>query len=554
MNKYINKDDFFRLDEQRPSAHWSWHVLAVAVCIIFAIWVWLLNPGDSLSADQINIVTLQMVKEHPDNFSRDLVFSGNAGDFYPYLYRMLIKKATDQFGIAGGHLILQFPLALIYLVVMYFVLYSLTRSVPAALLTALFSCLWRSSMGGSYWGLDRLNAVQPRSFVLVLVPLLLLTGWKYRRSKWSLLVFGTLGLLMNISPPGALFFAVPLWIATLFDEDRLTKKKVQLLLGALAALIIGAGPFIYSHITARTEALAVLSPEEKKLYMEALQFYFSWISAFPEPLRRVASVILDFMPVLLLGAAGWALRGRNRGPFDRWLLMFFLFTMVGFVVIQYIMQEVNAFFKEAPPILDIHRGQRYAYLPLYIYTAVLLRYLFDRLEKYERLILIVLFGVLVTVIPLVDFSEERGDSGEQQWKNNITHFDKLIKGKKIEVIGRNKQLVPVARWARENTPVDSLFIVGRYREFRVYALRSIVSVVKDGGIAFYNGPKKMIEWYRIQKNVEQIKESPNIEDIAKLAKGTSADYIVLPQNVRPAAGWRQVYKDSLWTVYAPVPD
>jgi len=542
------KDDFFGIDEQRSSAHWGLHVLACVVCVIFAIWVWLLNPEDHLCPDQINIVTLQLAEEYPENFARDPIFSGNAAHFYPYLYRVIIKKFIDKFGLVGGHRILQFPLTIGYLVVMYFVLYALTRSVPASLIVTLFSSLWRDSMGASYWGMDRLQTVQPRSFVLVLLPLLLVMAWKYRQSWWFLVVFGVLGLLMNISPPGALFFAIPLWIATL-GEGRLTKQKLQLLAGAIAALIIGAGPFIYSHITARTEAVAALSPQERQLFMEALQFRFSRMSSFPEPLGTVGTVILSFSPVLLLATAGWALRGQNRGPFDRWLLIFFLFTMIGFVVLQYVMQEISASLDEAPPIANIHRGQKNAYLPLYIYAAVFLRYLFGQLGRPERRILIAVAGVLVAVMPLVEFSRGKGNSGKR-WENNVNDFSELMRGEKIETIGW--RVIPVAQWARQNTPVDSLFLFGRYKEFRIYALRSIVGVSTDGGIAMYNGPRKMIQWYKTEKALEQITAHYDAKGFAKLAKETGSDYIVLPAYVPAVPGWKPVYKDNYWTVYAPL--
>lgn len=548
------KDDFFGIDEQRSSAHRSLHVLACVVCVIFAGWVWLLNPIDRLFDDQLNVVTLQLAEEYPENFARDPIYGGNAADFYPHLYRVIIKKLTDKFGLVGGHLIAQFPLMVCYLVAMYFVLYALTRSVPAALLVALFSALWRDSMGGSYWGMDRLQAVQPRSFVLIWVPLLLVMGWKLRRSWWLLAVFGVLGVLMNISPPGALFFAIVIWIAMLF-ESRLTKQRLLQLGAAVAALIIGAAPFIYSHITARTEAVAVFSLQDRQLFMEALEFRFSRMSSFPVPLGTVCTVIISFSFPLLLATAGWCLRGQKRSSFDRWLLIFFVIAVAGFVAVQYIMQKVSASLDCAPPIVNVHRGQKYAYLPLYIYTAVFLKYLFSQLRRLERRSLIVVVAGVVAVMPLVEFARVGRNPGKR-WENNTGHFGQLMQGKRIETIGWYDIVTPVAQWARQNTPTDSLFLFGHssMSVFRIYALRGIVGASADGGVALYNGPKKMIQWYKTQKALEQmqITTSYDAKAVAKLAKETGSDYIVLPRNMPAVPGWKPVFRGRYWTVYAPL--
>lgn len=526
-------------------------MLCVGICVIFAMWVWLLNPIDRLYDDQLNIVTLQLAEEYPENFARDPIYGGNAGDFYPQLYRAIINKLTNQFGLIGGHRIAQFPLMVTYLVVMYFVLYTLTRSVPAALLVSLFSALWQDSMGGSYWGLDRMQAVQPRSFVLIWIPLLLMMAWKYRRSWWLLAVFGVLGLLMNISPPGALFFAIVIWIAMLF-ESRLTKQRLLQLGAAVATLIIGAAPFIYSHIIARTEAVAVLSLQDRQLFMEALEFRFARMSSFPVSLRTVCTVIISFSFPLLLATAGWCLRGQKRSSFDRWLLIFFVIAVAGFVAVQYIMQKVSASLDRAPPIVNVHRGQKYAYLVLYIYAAVFLRHLFEHMGRLERRSLIAVAAILVAALPLVTFAH-RGANPDKRWENNVTHLRKLIRGEKVETTGWYDMLVPVCQWVRTNTPPDSLFLFGHNNMplFRIYALRSIVSSTGCGGIALYNGPQKLIHWHKAQKVLERLTSKGGVEQLVKLAEETGSNYIILSRNVPSVPGWTPMAYDRYWVVYGP---
>ena len=547
-----SQEDFLLTgNENLPTVSGNMHLLCICICVIFAVWVWQLNPFEWLKDDQLNIVTLELAQEYQENFARDPVFGGNAGDFYPYLYRVSIKKFTDWFGLIGGHRFAQFPLMVGYLVVMYFVLYALTRSAPAALLVTLFSIFWRLSFGGSYWGMDRVHTVQPRSIVLIFTPLLLLMSWKYRRSWWLLVIFGIMGLLINISPPGALFFAIAVWFAML-SQGRLTRERTLLLGGAVVALIIGAAPFIYCHIAARTEATAALSTQERQLFMEALQFRFSRMSSFPIPLRTVCTVLSDFSLPLLLGVAGWAVRGQKRGPFDRWLLTYFLVAAILFVVLQYVMQKASFAMGKAPPIVSIMRGQKNAYLILYVYGAVFLRFLFSHIGKRERRILIVAMTILVFVMPLITFVHKVGNA-VRQWENNSAQFRQLMGGRKIEVVGQYGAIVPVAQWVRKNTPTDSLILFGHKDMpiFRIYALRSIVSSHGCGGLAFYNGPEKLIQWYNAQKVLEHLNTKSDVERLVKLAEETGSNYIILPRNIVSVPGWSPMAYDRYWIVYVP---
>jgi hypothetical protein len=88
--------------------------------------------------------------------------------------------------------------------------------------------------------------------------------------------------------------------------------------------------------------------------------------------------------------------------------------------------------------------------------------------------------------------------------------------------------------------------------FRVYAHRSLVTANTDGDIAMYNGYRKMIQWYKNQTAMERIIAKNDVAAVAKLAKETGSDYIILPRNMSAVPGWKPVYKDSYWTVYAPI--
>lgn len=538
-------------DESPVPAKGYKHIFCIVICILFAVWLWLLNPANRVNFDQLNIVTFELTKSHPENFSKDPVFGGDSSGFYPSLYGKFIKVFVDKFGFYGGYRVLQFPLMVLYLLVMYWFLYTITGSVSAALLVALFSSIWHDSMGAAYWGMDRIDTVQPRSFVLIWVPLLLLVAWKFRQSWYLTIVFIIIGLLMNVNPPGALFFAVALWFALLFD-GKLTKLRFLELLAAGFGLIVGALPFIYAHISARMKGGACLSLYDTQLFMEALRYRFARMSSYPIPLSTVGTVILSFSFPLLLGIAGWAVRGKKRNSFDKCLLVFFLFTAIGFVVLQYLMQKISFAFDKAPPIVNIHRGQKYAYLILFIYSTVFIRFFLMKIGKLERRVILTVAAILLILLPVITFAKLNSNPGSR-WQKNTQEFATLMQGKRIDADWYSGIVGPVAQWVSQNTPPDSLILFGHYNMpvFRVYAKRSMVGAMADGGVALYNGPEKMIQWYKTMQVLEHINDRYDANVVAELAETTGSDYIVLASNLPAIPGWKTVATGRYWNVYMP---
>jgi len=545
--KDATKDDFFGIDKQWSSAHWSLHVLAGVLCVFFAIWVWMLNPVPQIHGDQTNIVTMVLSKEHPENFARDTIYAEGAADFYPPLPRKIINSFIKKFGIIGGFRVAQFPLSIAYLLVMYGVLYYLTRSVPAALLVALASIIWRWSLPQSYWGLDRLQAVQPRSFVIIFVPMLFVLIWKLRDSWWLLAPFFILGLLFNLNPPSSFYFAALSW-SSLFLVSFRNRERIPRLLVSVGVLILGASHYIYTYLV--TEASAELSGPAKQEFVNALHYLFSGGPMyFPLPADVLAKVLfVGFSAPLFLGVMGWCLRREKRNMFDGWLLRFFLLAFVGTVIVQDVMQHIYEHFEIAPFLPNCMRGQKFAYLVLYIYIAWLLAELLRRFILRDRCILIFVIAMIVAIMPLFG-NNPRDPWG--QWQYNNIQMDALLRGEKIEIAGWHKQIANICTWARQNTPKDSLFLLAhRYMSpFRIYALRSIVSSHVGRDIARHSGPERFTTWAKYQQELELIMASNDVSRLLKLADDSKADYIIVPNGFPEVTGWVSVMRGRFWTVY-----
>jgi len=530
-------------------ARWGWHILAAVLCIIFAWYVWMLNPTPLLYGDQINIVSAVLSKQCPENFTSDPVWGGGkAADYYPPLWRAIVGVFIDKFGIIGGHRVMQFPLSVAYLFAMYGALYYLTRSVPAALLVALASIIWRWSMAETYWGLDRLPAVQPRSFVLIFMPLLFVFVWKLRNSWKILIPFFLAGLLFNFNPPSLISFGMLSFTSLFLVNIRNRQMLIRIIISALVFLA-AASPYIYINRS------VVCSPEGD-LPKTALQQsgastqdeettkdYFSISAkALVKPLMNGFSVLV------FLGAIAWGLRGKKRNSFDVWLLCIFLLAFVAPLLLQYANKIIDTNFDLRLALPNWARSNKFAYLILYIYIAWLLAQLFRRFSRPDRCILIVVTAVIVAMMPA--FMNNPQDPWGQ-WHYNSEQKDKLLRGEKIEIGGWHSYIAGIANWARQKTPKGSLFLLAHTNmgAFRIYAQRSIVYERHAGGFAKRRGPNAYKVWQRYKKDMDQILARKDSAMLIKLADKSKADYVVVPNDFPKLSKWVTATRDQFWTVY-----
>ncbi len=546
--KALDKYEFFEIKEERALAHWGYHVLAGVICVIFAMWLWVLNPVPEIHGDQINIVTMALSKGHPDNFIRDPIFSGKIADTYPPLPRLITDGLIKKFGVIGGHRVAQFPLSIAYLFVMYGTLYYLTRSVPGALLVTLGSVIWRWSLGATYWGLDRMQAVQPRSYAVILMPVLFVLFWKLR-DNWRLVIaFFITGLLFNLNPPSLLFLASLVWLS-LFFLGSYKRNKILYLIGTGVAFVVGALPYLYTNLTVRGHSAVELSGQALQEYMNSLEYLYNQISRFPIPSHVLAQALLfGFSVPLFLAVIAWCMRGERRNIFDTWLVCFFLLAFVLPVVAQYAMQRISLHFKISPLFLSCMRAHKFAYLVLYIYIAWLLSELLRRFTLRERSILIVVTAVIIVIMPLFG-NNSRDPSGQLDY--NIAQMNALLGGRKIEIAGWFHYIENVSAWARQKTPKDSLFLFV-YRSmcpFRIYALRSIVTSRNSGCMAYYRSSEALTTWARYQQELEKVIAGKDVSRLLKLAGESKADYIITPVSFPKVTGWTLVMQDRYWTVY-----
>jgi hypothetical protein len=336
-----------------------------------------------------------------------------------------------------------------------------------------------------------------------------------------------------------------------FDRGaaQLLRQRILRLIAAGGVFILGALPYIYTNITAESASKAQLAPDLMQRYWEALQYRYAQIGFLPIPSHLLAkSLMFGFAVPLLLAAISWCIRAERRNSFDRWLLWFFLVAFIGTVAAQFLLQKIYTALRAYPFLDNLMRGQRYAYLVLYIYIAYLLADVLSRLTLRDKCVLITVAALVVAVMPPLD-NNSRSPFG--QWRYNAQQAEKLLQGQKIESAGWHNSLAELCTYARQKTPVDSLFLVAHrfMSPFRIYALRSMVSSQTDGCFSRHNGPQGLINWVNRQRWLEQITAGMDTTLLLKLAEQSQADYIVVPADFPELTVWQLVMQDHFWRLY-----
>ena len=255
-----------------------------------------------------------------------------------------------------------------------------------------------------------------------------------------------------------------------------------------------------------------------------------------------------FSVPIFLALIAWCMRGGKRNSFDKWLTCFAMLAFVLPVIAQYSLQKYYVYAHRMPLLPNCMRGQKFAYLILYIYIAWLLAELFRRFVFRDKCILIFVTAVIVTIMPPF-INNRRNPWG--QWDYNAAQLKTLLDGQKIESAGWHRRVINVANWARRKTPVDSLFLFVHpdMSPFRIYAFRSLVTSLGCGDMTTVNGAELILDWAKYQRDIDRILAKADISRLIKLAGQSKADYIIVPQNFPQITKWSTVMQDRFWTVY-----
>ncbi len=238
---------------------YRYHLLAIAAICLFSLYYFVLqsqtyNIGDNT---RINFlvepkllefykhspqVIPQNVFGYPASLEMDIAFVHSPT--FILLLRVL-NSLTGNTIVSIKLLVL--PKLLIYLFGMYFLLYYLTKKHYPSVLFSLLSIVPRFMPDG-YWGIGPVFASEPKCFVYIFLPLIILLFLKYRNDLQKMyFLYLIIGCLGNIHSASALNIVLMLSFTQLCIKDKFTDRFRFAILPLLCAAI-GVFPYMVGHL------------------------------------------------------------------------------------------------------------------------------------------------------------------------------------------------------------------------------------------------------------------------------------------------------------------
>jgi hypothetical protein len=535
------------------------HLAAALILIgVAAVYAYLAMLDSSYSEDQLQAATAMRKLHDPSLYVADPVFGPSglwrlrAGAFERLmvpLYALREQRPLWPMRVAAG------PVSAIYLLSMYALLFSQTRSWPVAVVVAVLSSVTVQAAGGAFWGAGPLWTVSPMGLAVALTPLaaLALAGRRsWRRDLWAGLVVLAgaqvhMGWTVNL--------AMVLSLACLADRrDRRAAWRVLALLGALVAgtaaslwlrglgQVPGAEPATLSMSGVRA-AFALAGSD--LLYPRLLDRLAQW--------ALMAGVLAAPSVVILLRMERYRLHNLRF-----WLAAGGAALLVG-LVLSGVAQVLGAsqgrcWYVGFPMAVAI------VLLPIWVLLAQALTVLFRIFRSWRRLVgwLLAILGVLwflpsdnVRVIRRQAYTLASSFMAPEDKPRRLTQIQERRQ--------RDSELERIARWASRQTDPQAVFLNDQ-AVLRARSGRSLAACPQDLLLMFYLQPARLEGWrLRLERMNHLLQPAGDIADSAAirqlavdLAAGPPFDqasqwYVVLPVRVQlPQLGLLEPVEDAGW--------
>jgi hypothetical protein len=273
------------------------------------------NQIYNLGGDQQNEGIIILKRTQPDLFSRDYTFSDPSFfDFYTPLYLDLVQQIMNVTGDYALALLALLPAIMIaYLIGMFLLLFSITRSTWIAISIALVSSLvWPVFAHGEVWGVANLRMVMPRAFFCALTPwlLLLIVHWlpSTRWWEWPLIAL-TSGLGANLHPVSGLSFIEVLMTSFVLMRG-ISMKNLGILIIMAGGATVGAWPILTNFVKSTSTGIPSV-PFER--FAQVMRARFGTLFFSPLPRVKFLGFVIGIhereilLWIYLAGMAIWAI-------------------------------------------------------------------------------------------------------------------------------------------------------------------------------------------------------------------------------------------------------
>jgi len=452
---------------------------------------------DRLSKTQANIATVAIKRPNQDYlFKNDPVFGkSDLWRFHTPLYQALMEMVL----VPTGYEDLTLPframtglVVLVYLAGMYVLLYRQCRSWSVAALVAVLSSAVTYTLGRSFWGVGSLSSITPPTLVMAMTPLIVLSYLRYQNQWRVLLVFAFIGLCANLHMVTALNLALVLVIVYLGCRRFAPSSWPTAIACALATLVV-AFPYMGYYLHLRISMTPQGARVSAAVVNEAFRLGHLAL-LYPEMLKSLLYWVLLVLVLLIPAAAVLSrverFRVRDLGVWV-WLICGAFFVSL---VLHGASQLLGVLLDRPPPIIDFARASNLVMLPLYVLFAQALTNLF-RLVRGHRDVL--RWGCALFLAAWMLPSDNLRVGRHIVYEAATAFMADDRKPLRVQQLARKRrqraELTEIARWARQNTPAEAMFLTDRM-EFRMMSRRSILACSDDVSYYYYVTPWRLGEW------------------------------------------------------------
>lgn len=237
------------------------------------------------NSDQVNVGVMVNKLLQPELYSTDYVFKDNSFfEFYTPTFLQTLSFLQTQTGKFEYALVLYVPVIMLgYLTGMFIFIYAITKNYLISAAIAILSSFNHHAIAGTWWGVNGIEYVMPRSLFLLFVPwlFLLLYFWLDEKNWKKMGVLGLIvGLLTNIHPVSGFLFAQIFFPLSLIAWG-ISKKTFWTLCLVALLMLFGALPMLANFIKT-TDQASTTAELDYESYLDVAQIRYDY-SLFPYP-------------------------------------------------------------------------------------------------------------------------------------------------------------------------------------------------------------------------------------------------------------------------------
>jgi hypothetical protein len=269
------------------------------------------------SSDQVNVGVMVNKLLQPELYSKDYVFKDNSlFEFYTPIFLHSLSFLQAQTGQFEYALAVYIPMIMLgYLTGMFVFIFATTKNYLISASVAILSSFNHHAIAGTWWGLNGIEYVMPRSLFLLFVPwlFLLLYFWLDEKNWKKTGVLGlTVGLLTHVHPVSGFLFA-QIFVFLILIAWGASKKAFWTICLVGLLMLLGALPML-SNFVQTTEQTSTIAELDYESYLNIAQLRYDYslfpypsnsLTLFKHPIEAHEQIAIVWVYLFLM--AGWLL-------------------------------------------------------------------------------------------------------------------------------------------------------------------------------------------------------------------------------------------------------